>query len=96
MRIIFKIILAPFVLVLSVLWAVMAFVFGVAGGLLKPVCGIGVILSIIFFIAGFIPNGIFFLVLSFLISPVGLPLIADLLIDGLNNLNCALISFIAA
>ena len=94
MRFILKIVAAPFVLALSVLWAVMAFVFGVASGLLEILCGFGVLLSIVFFCAGMTPNGIFFLVLSFLISPVGLPLIADGLIKIVASMNGALITFI--
>ena len=94
MRILFKIILAPIVAALFVLSLVMTFIFGIAGALLKFVCGFCVILSIVFFIAGFMPNGIFFIILAFLISPVGLPLIADLLTEGIVNLNCAFINFI--
>ena len=96
MRILFKIIAAPFVVALTLLWAVMAFVFGIAGELLKFVCGIGVLLAIIFFIAGYTPSGIFCLICSFLISPYGLPLVADLLIELVAGLNDALKNFIMA
>jgi hypothetical protein len=96
MRILFKIIAAPFVVILSILWAVLAFVFGALEGLLQYVCGFGVLLSIAFFIGGFTPSGIFCLVFSFLISPVGLPLIADFLIDCVAGLNNALKNFIMA
>ena len=94
MRIIFKIIAAPFVVVLSILWAVLAFVFGVLEGILQYVCGIAALLSIVCFIAGYVPSGIFFAVGAFLISPVGLPLVADLLIDLVAGLNDALKNFI--
>ena len=94
MRFLFKIIAAPFVVVLSILWAVLAFVFGVLEGILQYVCGLAALLSIGCFIAGFIPSGIFFAVSAFLISPVGLPLVADLLIDLVAGLNDALKNFI--
>jgi len=96
MRIIFKIIAAPFVLVLSILWAVLAFVFGVLEGILHYVCGLAVLLSIVFFIGGYTPSGIFCAVCAFLISPVGLPLIADFLIELVAGLNDALKHFIMA
>jgi hypothetical protein len=96
MRILFKIAAAPFVVVLSILWAVLAFVFGVMEGILQYVCGFAVLLSIAFFIGGFTPSGIFCAVCAFLISPVGLPLIADFLIGLVASLNNALKDFIAA
>ena len=96
MRILFKIILAPFVVVLSILWAVMAFVFGVLEGILQYVCGFGALLSIVFFIAGYVPSGVFCAVCAFLISPVGLPLVADFLIDLVAGLNDILKNFIMA
>jgi hypothetical protein len=94
MRIILKIIAATFVVILSVLWAVSVFLFGALSGILGFICGIGVLLSIIFFIAGLTPGGIILLVFSFLISPVGLPLIAEWLIGKLSDLNEGLKDFI--
>jgi hypothetical protein len=96
MRILFKIIAAPFVVVLSILWAVLAFVFGVIGGILQYVCGFAALLSIAFFIGGFTPSGIFCAVVAFLIFPVGLPLIADFLVGCVARLNDALKDFIMA
>jgi hypothetical protein len=96
MRILLKIIAAPFVVALSILWAVLAFVFGVVGGILGYVCGLAALLSIAFFIGGFMPGGIFFAVFAFLISPVGLPLVADFLIELVAGLNDALKNFITA
>ena len=94
MRIILKILAAPFVPALTVLWAVMVFIFSILLAGLKIACGLGVLLAIVFFIGGQTTNGIFFLVLSFLISPVGLPLIADWLIRVTAELKEKLVVFI--
>ena len=96
MRILFKILAAPFVVVLSILWALLAFVFGALEGILQYVCGFGILLTIVFFVAGYTPAGIFFFIFSFLISPVGLPLVADSLIDLVAGLNDMLKNFIMA
>ena len=46
------------------------------------------------FISGQTLGGIVFLVLAFLISPYGIPAIAEWLVDKLHNLNFALRGFI--
>ena len=94
MRIILKIVAAPFVVVLTILWAILVFLFSIMAGLLKIACTLGVLLSIALFIAGQTTGGIVFLTISFLISPVGLPLVAGWLIDKLSDLNYALKYFI--
>lgn len=94
MRILFKIIAMPFVVALSVLWAVLVFLFGVISGLLEIVCGLSVLVSIALFIMQNWTGGIVFMVVAFLISPLGLPLIADWLIELVACLNDALKGFI--
>jgi len=94
MRIILKILAAPFVAVLTILWAVMVFVFCFAEKILSIISGIAGLIAIVFFIAGYIPNGIVLAVIAFLISPVGIPAIAKWLIDKLENLNDSLKYFI--
>ena len=94
MRIIFKILAAPFVPVLTVLWAVSVFLFGVISGILELVCGLTVLVSIALFVMGQTTGGIVFMIAAFLISPVGLPLIADWLIERLAVLNDNLKFFI--
>ena len=94
MRILFKILAAPFVVVLTVSWAVLFFVFCFAETILSWVSALAGILAIVFFIAGMIPNGIVFAVLAFLVSPVGLPAVANWLIDRLGDMNSSLKHFI--
>ncbi|MDR1541130.1 MAG: CD1845 family protein [Clostridiales bacterium] len=94
MRILFKIIAAPFVVVLTILWAMLVFLFSVASGLLKIVCGLGILCSPLLLFGRQTTNGLIVMFLAFLISPAGLPLIAEWLIDRVADLNDALKGFI--
>ena len=87
MRIIGKILAAPFVVVLTVLWAVLIFVFCWGETILHFVSGGVGILAIVLFFMGQTTGGIVFAVIAFLISPVGLPAIIKWFIDRLGNLN---------
>jgi len=94
MRIILKILAAPFVVVLTVSWALLIFVFCWAETLLQYVSGIAGLIALVLFIMGQTTGGIVFAVIAFLISPVGLPAIAKWLIDRLDDMNDALKNFI--
>ena len=94
MRIIIKIIAAPFVVVLTVLWAVLVFVFSWANVILNIASGIIGLLAIVLFVAGQTTNGIILAIVAFLLSPVGLPAIADWLVDRVGSANRALKNFI--
>ena len=94
MRIILKILAAPFVVALTVSWAFLVFVFCWAEMLLGYVSGIAGLLAVILFIIGQTTGGIVFMVIAFLVSPVGIPAIAKRLIDKLDDLNDALKCFI--
>ena len=94
MRIFFKILAAPVVVVLTLLGAVLTFLFGWAKTLLTIVSGVAMLLAIIVFITGNATNGIALTVLAFLLSPVGIPAIAGWLIDRLDDLKFSLKDFI--
>jgi len=94
MRTILKIIAAPFVVLLTILWAVLVFVCNLAGKLLGIASGIAGLCAIVMLIAGQTAGGITLAVIAFLVSPVGIPAIAEWLIDKLGDLNGALKSFI--
>ena len=96
MRIILKILAAPFVVVLTVLWAVLVFLFCWAETILQIVSGLAGLLAIILFITGQTTGGIVFGVIAFLICPLGLPAIAKWLIDKIGDMNDALKDFITA
>lgn len=90
----FKIIAAPLVLALTIITPVFTFLFCYAAAILQLVSGIGVLVSIALFFAGTMQGCIVFLILSFLISPLGIPAIAEWLIGKLSDLNYSLRDFI--
>ena len=93
MRIILKILAAPFVVVLTILWAVLVFLFAWAKTIVEILSGLVMICAIILFISGQTTNGIIFAILAFLMSPLGIPAIAEWLINKLGDLNNALKNF---
>lgn len=93
-KLIFKIVALPFVLVLTIIAPFFTFLFCTASVLLNIACGVGVLVSIALFFAGTTQGCIVFLILSFLISPLGIPAIAEWLIDRLQSLNYSLRDFI--
>ena len=96
MHIILKIVAAPFVVVLTILAAVITFVFCVGGALCTVAC-IGLsLLGIVALIAGQTTGGIIVFALAFLVSPFGIPAIADWLIEKMNALNYSLRDFMTS
>ena len=94
MRIILKILAAPIVAVLTVSAAVITFLFCVAGALCTVACVGTTIIAIVLLIGKELTGGVVFFVIAFLLSPYGLPAIADWLIEKLNRINSALRDFI--
>ena len=85
MRIIFKILAAPFVLVLTLLVAVLSFLLSLSAGLLSV---------LMLFVEKDISTGIAGLLMAFAISPFGLPALAGWLLAKLDELNGSLRGFI--
>ena len=96
MRILFKIVAVPFVVALTIIVPVLTFLFCYAATFLAVVSGIGVLISVVFFITKETLGGCVFLTISFLISPLGIPAIAEWLIDRLDGLNCSLKNYITS
>ena len=97
MRLIFKIFALPFLLILSLLAAVLMFLFDVPGWLLSLASGILAVIAVGLFVLQHQPvGGVAFLVLAFLLSPYGLPAIAEFLIGLLDELNYSLRRFITS
>ena len=97
MRLIFKIFALPFLLVLSLLAAVLMFLFDVAGWFLSQSSGILAVIAVGLFVLQHQPvGGVAFLVLAFLLSPYGLPAIAEFLTGLLDELNYSLRRFITS
>ena len=94
MRLIFKILAAPVVLVLTltvwlcaVLLGLSAFLLGLAGTVVG-LMGLAVLMTYS------VKNGIIRLVIAFLISPLGLPMLAVRMLGLLQDLNYRLRNFI--
>ena len=90
MRFLLKIICAPVVAVLAIIaWFfafllnLSAFVFGIAGTVF------GILGAIILF-TGSVMNGIIVLIIAFLVSPFGLPMLAAWLVGGIQQLRFAI------
>jgi multisubunit Na+/H+ antiporter MnhG subunit len=66
----------------------------VAAAFCNIACVILVVLSVLMFISGTTTHGIVFLILAFLLSPFGIPAIAEWLVDKLNDLKENLKDFI--
>ena len=97
MRLIFKIFALPFLLVLSLLAAVLMFLYDVAGWFLSLASGILAVIAVGLFVLQHQPvGGVAFLALAFLLSPYGLPTIAEFLIGLLDELNYSLRRFITS
>ena len=97
MRLIFKIFALPFLLVLSLLAAVLMFLYDVAGWFLSLASGILAVTAVGLFVLQHQPvGGVAFLVLAFLLSPYGLPAVAEFLIGLLDELNYSLRRFITS
>lgn len=95
MRLLLKIVAAPVVVVLTVfVWLcalilhISAFVFGLAG----TVVGL---LGLAVLVTYSVQNGIILLVIAFLVSPFGLPMLAVWVLGLLQDVNFALRDFIA-
>ena len=94
MRIVLKILAAPFVLALTLTVAVLAFLHGIAGAVLDILCGLFVLCSLFALFIAKDMWGVQGMVIAFLISPVGLPAVAEWLIGKLDDLNYSLKCFI--
>lgn len=92
--IVLKILAAPVMVALSLLAAMVTFLFCIASAVCELGCVVLTILSLVLFIGGQAVGGIVFLILAFLISPFGVPSIAEWLVDRLHTVKYALRDFI--
>lgn len=81
MKIILKILLAPFLILISLACRFASFIVGIASGILGIVALIFVTLSIFLFITEGFKMGILALTVAFAISPFGIPMLARLTLE---------------
>ena len=95
MRIILKILVAPFVLLLSLVLGVLTLLHTLTTGVLSILALIAAACGLFACTIGGDPaSGIRVLIVAALISPFGLPALSEWLILKLGDLNCSLQSFI--
>ena len=77
--------LAPIILLLTAVTFLLALLLALSTRVLTIISSLGITLSLLLFVTGDYKNGGIFLLLAWLISPIGLPLIAEWLWRGLDN-----------
>lgn len=80
-----RIVLMPIVLLLTAIHFLLALFLALSTRVLAIISSLGITLSLLLFVTGDYRNGGIFLLLAWLISPIGLPLIAEWLWRGLDN-----------
>ena len=81
-----RIALAPMMLTLRLMLGLTAFLTSIASSVLGLSVSLFSLLAMIEFFIGYWQNGIAFMVLAFLVSPIGLPAIATRLLNLLDHL----------
>ena len=86
MKHILRIALFPILMILRLMLGLAAFLTSIASSVLGLTVSVFALLSVVEFIIGYWQNGIAFAVLALLASPMGLPGLANLTLDGLDHL----------
>lgn len=94
MRLIFKLLAFPFVLVTGLLYLVCKFLVVASGAVLGILSGIVFLASLVLFFTAGVWAGLAWLVIAFLISPYGLPMAAAWLVGMIGGANHALKDFV--
>ena len=81
-----RIILTPFMLMARLTLGLAAFVTSIASSIIGLTVSVFVLLSVIEFVIGYWQNGFAFLVLALLVSPIGLPAIANFMLDRVDHI----------
>lgn len=81
-----RIVLMPIVLLLTAIHFLLALFLVLSTRVLAIISSLGITLSLLLFVTGNCRNGGIFLLLAWLISPIGLPLIAEWVWKGLDRI----------
>ena len=81
-----RIILTPFMLMARLTLGLAAFLTSIASSIIGLTVSVFVLLSVIEFVIGYWQNGVAFLILALLVSPIGLPAIANFLLDRVDHI----------
>lgn len=96
MRLLLKLFAAPVMLVLTILAAMLMFLFDICSFLLTAASVITALLSIGLFFTPTPQGGFIFLFLAFLLFPYGLQTVAGLLIEAVDGLGSSLRQFLVS
>ncbi|MCD8277742.1 CD1845 family protein [Enterocloster citroniae] len=94
MRLVFKILALPFVLVTGILYLVCKFMVIASGTVLGILSGIVFLASLVLLFTSGLWAGLSWLIIAFLISPYGLPMAAAWLVGIIGGANSALKDFV--
>ena len=86
MKTVLRIALDPVMLTIRLMLGLAAFLTSITSSVLGLSVSLFALLSVIEFFIGYWQNGVAFMVFAFLASPIGLPAVANLLLDLLDHL----------
>ena len=81
-----RIILTPFMLLARLLLGLAAFITSIASTVIGLATSVFVLLGVIEFAIGYWQNGIAFMALALLVSPIGLPALANFLLNRMDHI----------
>ena len=81
-----RIVLAPFMLITRLMLGIVAFITSIASTIIGLAVTVFLLLSVIEFVIGYWQNGFTFMVLALLVSPIGLPAIANFLLNRMDHI----------
>ena len=96
MRLLFKILSLPFILITWVLYGVCKLIVLISGMFLGILAGLALIAAVVLFVKVDVMTGSIVLIVAFLISPYGIPKLAAWLTGKLGGLNYALRDFVTS
>jgi len=96
MKLILKLLAVPFALALTIMAALFSFVLAMSDKVFGLLAGLTFLVSIGLFITGQPTGGIAFLVVTFLVSPFGLPALVGCIGKGLDGISGALRAFLVS
>ena len=94
MRLILKLLAAPFALALTIAAALFSFILSMSDKIFGILSGLAFLVSVGLFLTGQTTGGIVFMAIAFVVSPFGLPAFAGWLGRGLDGAGGALRAFL--
>lgn len=81
-----RIVLTPFMLITRLMLGIAAFITSIASTIIGLSVTVFLLLSVIEFAIGYWQNGFAFMALALLVSPIGLPAIANFLLNRMDHI----------